>query len=341
MSIDAMSNFTSMKAAYIVEQGAPDKIIYGDLPKPVPSEGQVLIKVGAVAVNPIDTYIRSGLIKLAHPTPFIIGCDVAGTIEAIGAGVKQFKVGDRVWGTNQGLLGRLGTFAEYVAVHEDWLYPTPDKVSHEDAVAISLVGITAHLGLFRDAKIKSGETLYVTGGTGGVGSTVVQMAKAAGAKVITTAGNEEKVKQAKALGADCVVNYRTQNLEEEIRKFAPQGVNIWWETLREPNFDLAVNLMAPRGRMILMAGREARPPFPVGPFYVKGCSLYGFAMFNATVEEQRQCSEDINRWLANGQLKPRIDRVMPLSEAVTAHRLQEENTVQKSGILAGKLVLVP
>ena len=121
----------------------------------------------------------------------------------------------------------------------------------------------------------------------------------------------------------------------------PTGINVWWETLRDPNFDRVVPLLAPRGRMILMAGREARPPFPVGPFYVKGCSLHGFAMFNATAAEQQAAADDINRWLAAGKLKSVIDRVLPLSQAAAAHRLQEENTIGKQGTLTGKIVLTP
>jgi NADPH2:quinone reductase len=181
--------------------------------------------------------------------------------------------------------------------------------------------------------------LFVNGGSGGVGSTVVQMAKAIGAKVITTAGSDEKVAVCQSLGADLAINYKTQDVDARIKEFAPDGVNVWWETLREPNFERTVPLLARRGRMIVMAGREARPVFPVGPFYVKDCSLFGFAMFNASPEEQRAAAEDINRWLAEGKLKPRIDRVLPLSEAATAHRLQEENTLGKQGTLAGKIVL--
>ncbi|HEY1172918.1 MAG TPA: NADPH:quinone reductase [Verrucomicrobiae bacterium] len=330
-----------MKAAFINETGPTDKIIYGELPVPQPTGTQVRVKVGAVSVNPIDTYIRAGMIAMALPKPFIIGCDVAGMVEAVGPDVKTLKVGDRVWGTNQGLLGRQGTFAEQIVVEEQWLYPIPSGVKDECAAAVALVGITAHLGLFRDAKLQTGETIFVRGGTGGVGSMVVQMAKAAGARVITTAGSEDKVKLAKELGADHVIAYRTQKLDEELKKLAPSGVNVWWETLREPDFDLAVSTLTARGRMILMAGREARPPFPVGPFYVKGCSLFGFAMFNATPAEQQHCSVDINRWLLEGKLRSRIDRVLPLSQAAEAHRLQEESTLQKSGALGGKIVLKP
>lgn len=330
-----------MKAAYFNQPGPPSVIEYGDLPQPQIKDDQVLVRVGAVAVNPIDTYIRAGAIQFDLPKPFIVGCDLAGTVEAVGPNVTRFRAGDRVWGSNQGLLGRQGTFAEYAAVDECWLYPTPDAVSDENAAAIALVGITAHLGVVRDAKLRPGETLFVNGGTGGVGSTVVQMAKAIGARAITTCGTDEKCAIARSLGADLAINYKTENVAERVKAFAPDGVNVFWETLREPDFDAAVAMMAERGRMVIMAGRDARPTFPVGPFYVKGCSLHGFVMFKATPEEQQACAEDINAWLVAGKLKPRIDRILQLAETAEAHRLQEESTVNKSGATAGKLVLKP
>jgi NADPH2:quinone reductase len=206
---------------------------------------------------------------------------------------------------------------------------------------VSLVGITAHLGLLRDAKLKSGEILFVNGGTGGVGSMVVQMAKISGARVITTAGTAEKVAACKALGAELALNYKTEDVDAAIKKFAPEGVNVWWETLREPNFERTIPLLAMRGRMVVMAGRDARPVFPVGQFYTKDCKLFGFAMFNSTAVEQQAAASDINRWMSEGRLKAGIDRVLPLAEAATAHRLQEESTVNKSGSLAGKIVLKP
>jgi NADPH2:quinone reductase len=330
-----------MKAAYIQKTGAPENIHYGDLPTPSLSGSQVLVKTGAVSLNPIDVYVRSGMIAAQLPLPFIIGCDLAGVVEAVGPEAKRFKPGDRVWGSNQGLQGRQGTFAEYCAVDEGWLYPTPDGVTDEMAAAVSLVGITAHLGLVREAKLKAGETLFVNGGTGGVGSMVVQMAKAMGARVITTAGSEDKLAACRELGANLAINYKTQNVDAAIKAFAPHGVNVWWESLRDPNFERTVALMAPRGRIIVMAGRDAKPVFPVGPFYVKGLSLHGFAMFNATQEEQRAASVDINRWLAEGKLKARIDRIFPLAEAAVAHRLQEDSTIGRSSALAGKIVLKP
>ncbi|HQU42226.1 MAG TPA: NADPH:quinone reductase [Pirellulales bacterium] len=330
-----------MKAAYIHQTGPADNIQYGALPTPEPAGSQVLVRVKAVAVNPIDTYLRAGAVKMELPMPFIIGCDLAGVVELSGPQAKRYPPGTRVWGSNQGLLGRQGTFAEFAAVEEQWLYPTPDNVSDEQAAAIALVGITAHIGLVRCARLAAGEVLFVNGGTGGVGSTVVQMAKAIGAKAITTAGSKEKVELARSLGADMAVNYKTDDVDAAVRQAAPGGLDVWWETLREPNFERTVPLLAPRGRMILMAGREARPVFPVGPFYTKDCSLHGFAMFNAPPQEQQAAATDINRWLSAGQLKPRIDRVLPLAKAAEAHKLQEENTLHKAGTLAGKIVLVP
>ncbi len=163
-----------MKAAYIEQPGPPESIIYGDLPVPKPTGAQVLVRVEAVAVNPVDTYIRAGSFRIDLPHPYILGCDPE---------VERFEKGARVWGTNQGVQGRQGTFAEYAVVDECWLYPIPQGLSFQDAAAVALVGITAHLGLFRKAGLKAGERVFVHGGSGGVGSCVVQMARTIGARV--------------------------------------------------------------------------------------------------------------------------------------------------------------
>jgi NADPH2:quinone reductase len=330
-----------MKAAFIHETGAADKIQFGELPVPVPQSGQVLVRTRAVSVNPIDTYIRNGANYWELPKPYIVGADLAGIVEATGPGAGRFKVGDRVWCSNQGLMGRQGTFAEFCAVDERFLYRTPDKVSDDAAAACALVGITAHLGLFQTARIQSGQTLFVNGGSGGVGSMVIQMAKAAGVRVVATAGSAEKVAACRVLGAEMAINYKTEDVAARVNEFQPDGVHVYWETTREPDFDRIVPLLAERGKIILMAGREARPPFPVGPFYVKGCSLHGFVMFKATPDEQRHCAEDINQWLVSGKIVPRISHVLPLSQAAESHRLQEANTLRKEGSLAGKIVLHP
>jgi len=330
-----------MKASYIEECGPPEKIQYGDVPDPIPTESQVLIRTAAVAVNPIDTYIRNGADFWELPQPYIVGCDIAGVVEAVGSATSRFKVGDRVWGSNQGLLGKQGTFAELCAIDESWLYPTPDNVDDKTVVACALVGITAHLGLFAEAKLTAGESVLVQGGSGGVGSMVLQMAKAAGARVVTTAGSDEKAQRCLQLGADEVVNYNQTDVAQAVARFAPDGVNVIWETQREPDFDLLVSCLAERGRIVVMAGRDARPAFPVGPFYVTCASIHGFVMFKASADAQRVAAEAINEWLSSGKLQAQIGLELPLSEAAEAHRIQETATLQKSGTLVGKIVLTP
>jgi NADPH2:quinone reductase len=332
-----------MKAAFINETGAPGVIQYADLPMPEPGPTEVLVKVAAVSLNPIDTYIRSGVISIPLEFPYIIGCDLAGSVETCGTEVSLFNTGDRVWGSNQGLFGRKGTFAEFAAVDEKWLYPMLPDQSDEEAAAGSLVGITAHLGLFLHAELKGGEILFVNGGSGGVGSAVIQLAKSVGAKVITTAGTAEKINLCEKLGADLVLDYHSPTMDDEIRSFTEShaGIDVWFETLREPTLDRTVSLMAQRGRIVLMAGRDARPEFPVGPFYVKDLKVCGFAMFNATPEEQRECAKSLNVLYEAGEWRPNIGKRFPLSESAAAHQLQEDNTLHQKGTLAGKIVLVP
>ena len=308
-----------MKAAFIETTGTPDVIQYGDLPKPVPTDGEVLVKVEAASLNPVDLSIRSGLITMPLPNPFILGCDLAGTVEAVGPNVKRFRAGDRVWGSNQGLLGRQGTFAEYCCTSEEWLYPLPTGIRAEDAAALALVGITAHLGLFWRTNLKAGETVFVNGGTGGVGMAVVQMAKAAGANVMTTDDVAAAIKA------------NTQG----------RGVDVWFETTPPTDFERTISAMAPRGRIVVMAGRQAKPVFPNGAFYVKSLSIYGFVMFAMTPDEQRKCAEDMNRWMTEGKLKALTGISFPFSKAAAAHKLQEENTLGKQGTLFGKIVLTP
>lgn len=330
-----------MKAAFFDTTGAPDVIRVGDVATPEPKEGEIRVRVLAASINPIDTYIRSGAAPMALPKPAITGTDFAGVVDAVGAGAK-YKVGDRVWGSNQGLLGRQGTCAEFVCVEDKWAYPTPDGVSDEQAAACALVGITAHLGLFQRAKLTHGETVFVNGGTGGVGSMVVQMAKATGAKVVSTVGSDEKAAQARELGADYVVNYKTEDVAARVKEITGgAGVQVWYETLPPADFDKTVELVAPRGRIVVMAGRAARPVLPNGPFYVKGLSLLGFAMFNMTADEQRVCAAEMNTWLAVGKLKALIGARFPLSQTAQAHQLQEDNTLRKSGTLTGKIVIQP
>jgi NADPH2:quinone reductase len=328
-----------MRAAYIEQTGPPEAIQVGELPRPNAGPGQVLVKVAATSLNPIDLYVRSGFIPMPLSFPYIIGCDLAGTVEAVGLGATRFRPGDRVWGSNQGLLGRQGITAEYAAVDEDWLYPTPPALRDADAAAMALVGITAHLGLFQYGRLQAGETVYVPGGSGGVGSMVIQMARAAGARVATSAGTDAKLALCRDLGAELALNYKTDNIPERLRAFAPEGVDVWYETQREPDLDVAIPLLRKRGRMILMAGRTARPVLPLGAFYPRNCALLGFAMFNAMPDEQRRGAEDMNAWATVGKLRAVIGRTYPLADAARAEKDLEDNSVNKAGTLHGKIVI--
>lgn len=330
-----------MRAASINRVGGPSEITCGELPDPVPGPRQALVRVRAAAINPIDTYVRAGTVPMPLEFPFVVGCDLAGEVVAVGDEVDRLRPGMRVWGSNQGLLGRQGTCAELAAVDEQWLYPTPDGVTDREAAAAALVSITAHLGLVTHARLQPGETIFVSGGSGGVGSAVVQIARALGGRVIATAGTPDKRKAVFNVGADLALDYRRPDLVAAVREAAPGGVAVHWETRREPDFDSAIAMLAEGGRLVLMAGREARPALPVGPFYVKGCQLLGFVMFKADARVQAAAAADINRWLARGQLRAPVDRVITLAHVAEAHALQEAATVGGSGGLAGKIVVEP
>ena len=329
-----------MRAAYISQTGPPENIIVGELPDPKPTGSQVLVRVTAASVNPIDTYVRSGVAAPPNlPRPFILGSDLAGVVETVGPDATHYQVGDRVWGANQGVLGRQGTFAELAAVDERWLYPTPDRVTDEQAAAIALVGITAYLGLVDEAKLDAGEIVLVNGGSGAVGSTVIQMAKALGANVIATTNGAEKAEYCRSLGADHVLDHQQDDIPNRVGEIAPDGAHLWWETSRNVNLDTAIACVGCRGRIILMAGRNARAELPVGAFYSKCCRILGFVMFHAAPESQRRAAERINQWMSSGVLKPKIDRVATLEETAELHRLQEQNTIDTAGVIRGKLVV--
>ncbi|MCA8988228.1 MAG: NADPH:quinone reductase [Planctomycetaceae bacterium] len=332
-----------MQAAFIQKPGPAESLQYGSLAVPAIGPQDLLVRVGCSAINPIDTYIRSGMIAMGLPSPYIPGCDFAGTVLACGAEVTRFQPGDRVWGSNQGLFGHQGTLAEQIAVPEAWAYPTPDSVTDEQAAAGALVSLTAAQGLFLHSQIRSGETLFVNGGSGGVGAIVVQMAKACGARVLTTAGSAEKQDYCRSIGADVVFDHRAADLDQQIQSELEQNgkIDFWWETLRTPNIARTIPWMNKRGRIIVMAGREAQLQFPLGPFYVNDLKLIGFAMFNASAEEQQQLALRINQMLENGSLKIPIGKRIPLSEAATAHQLQEGKTLRGEAEFFGKIVVIP
>ncbi len=154
---------------------------------------------------------------------------------------------------------------------------------------------------------------------------VVQMAKAAGARVATSAGSPERVELCRSLGADLALDYKTDDIPARLREFAADGYDLWFETQREPNLEVAVPLLRKRGRLILIAGRTAKADLPVGSLYTRDCSILGFAMFNASIADQEQAAHAINRWVEAGRLKPRVGQVFPLDQTARAQQVMEES----------------
>ena len=190
------------------------------------------------------------------------------------------------------------------------------------------------LGLFQFGKLKSGETAYVPGGSGGVGSMVVQMAKAAGARSPPRPAAPSASNFASRWAPIWLSTTRPTTFQP-VREFAPEGFDVWYETLREPNLEVSIPLLRKHGRMILMAGRAAKPVLPLGAFYPRNCALLGFAMFNATPDEQEPCARDMIRWIEDGQLKPLVGRTFPLAAAAQAEKFLEANTGGWGGLALG------
>lgn len=328
-----------MKAAFIHSPGPVENIVIGEIPEPSPKSNQLMIKVNFASVNPIDTYIRGGLVPMNLPSPFVPGCDFAGEIVECGSEINDFKVGDRVWGSNQGLLGRQGTFSEFIAVDQEFVYKSPDNVGDENLAASALVGITAAIGLVHKVNPQSGEKLLISGGAGAIGSMVIQMAKALKMEVCATTSSPEKKNHCLKMGADHVLDYTSKNLPQDLKNLNPDGFDAIWETSRSPNLQLTIPALAENGRMVIMAGRDALPQFPVGPFYVKGCSLFGFAMFKTHPTIQKDCATTISSWLQSQDILPFISHQFPLEQTPKAHQLQEELTLKGSPIPSGKIVV--
>ena len=328
-----------MRAAFIDHTGPPEVIQIGDLAEPEVGDDDVLIASEFVAVNPIDCYLRSGAAPAALKLPFVLGCDLAGIVERVGSKVFDVRVGDRVWTTNQGFFGRPGTFSEKFCCDQSQVFHVPNRVHLRLAAACGLVGLTAHVGLVDRADVERGQTIFVRGGSGAIGMMVIQMAKNLGAQVICTAGSAEKMDACRVAGADQVVNYREDDWVSFTRRVSPEGIDVFWDATREPDLEGACQVLGDRGRIILMAGREARSVVPVGLFYTKQLSMYGVMIPKVSTVAMQAAATDMNRWLENGDLRIGIAHEFPLEETVAAHRLQESITIDRTADVFGKVLI--
>ncbi|MEU5091619.1 NADPH:quinone reductase [Streptomyces sp. NPDC021356] len=316
-----------MRAAYIEQLGPPDVIRCGDLPSPRPGPTDVLVDVLATTVNPVDTFVRSGVFRTPVDFPLVIGRDLVGTVAEAGPGAPGFAVGDRVWSNSLGHGGRQGAAAERAVVAADRLYHLPDGVDPVTAVAIVHPAATAYLALFTHGRVRPGETVVVAGAAGNVGGALVVLAARAGARVVATAG-EGDAEHCRALGAAETIDYRDPAAVERIRDACPGGVDLYLDTAGVNDLTNTVGLLAHRGRIVLLAGARTRPELPAGELYMKDCSVVGFVISHATSAELAEAAAAINRLLAADALRPRSPEVLPLSAAAEAHRRMDEGRVR-------------
>ncbi|MFF8829509.1 zinc-binding dehydrogenase [Streptomyces sp. NPDC015131] len=316
-----------MRAAYIEQLGSPDVIRYGELPPPRCGPTDVVVDVAATTVNPVDTFVRSGLFRTPLDFPFVIGRDLVGTVAAAGPGAAGFAVGDRVWSNSLGHGGRQGAAAERAVVAADRLYHLPPGVDPVEAVAVVHPAATAHLALFAHGRLRMGDTVVVAGAAGNVGAALVVMAVRAGARVVATAAARD-AEFCRGLGAAEVLDYRDPGLFGRIREACPGGVDVYLDTAGVNDLTGAVGLLARRGRVVLLAGARTTPELPAGELYMKDCSVVGFVISHATAAELAEAAVAINRLLADGALRPRAAEVLPLRAAAEAHRRMDEGRVR-------------
>jgi NADPH2:quinone reductase len=322
-----------MKAIQVSQTGGPEMLVPTDVPTPKPKPDEALVEIKAAGVNFIDVYFREG--RYPAPVPFIDGQEGAGVVTEIGSEVKLVQPGDRVAYT-----GRLGSYAEYAAVPADRLVKIPDALSFEQAAAAMLQGMTAHYLTHSTYKLQRGETALIHAAAGGVGLLLVQMAKMIGARVIGTAGAQEKAQLARDAGADECIIYTETDFEAETKRLTDgKGVHVVYDGVGKATFDKDLNVLLPRGYLVLFGGSSgAVPPFDLIQLSQKG-SLYitrpTLGHYTVTREELEWRANDVLGWLAAGKLKLRIHKMYPLSEAAQAHRdLEGRKTT-------GKLLLAP
>jgi len=320
-----------MKAVYIEQNGGPQALIYGDRPEPEPAAGEVLVKVAASGVNFTDTYHRTGLYKL--PLPAILGSEGAGTVERAGEGVSGFKPGDRV-----AYAMARGSYAEHHAVPARLLVHVPATVELRDAAAVLLQGMTAYYLSHSTFPLKAGQTALVHAAAGGTGRLLVQMAVMRGARVIATAGTEAKAALAREAGASDVILYDQEpDWPAEVKRLTGgAGVDVIYDSVGQTTFMKGLDCLKPCGYMVSF-GQSSGPvqAFDILLLLTKG-SLYvtrPTLSNHMSAAEIAQSTGDIFRWIAEGQLKLRIDHVYKLSEAAQAHRSLEGRKT------TGKLIL--
>jgi NADPH:quinone reductase len=328
-----------MKAIVVREHGGPEVLKLEDIADPKPGPDQVVVRLRAVGVNPVDVYIRSGAYARKPALPFIPGSDAAGEIEAVGAGVKSAAVGDRVFihGTAaehvHGHYG--GAYAERAVCNLHHVYKLPASVSFGQGAAMGVPYATAYRALFHRAGTRPGETVLVHGATGGVGLAAVQIARAHGITVIGTGGSDKGLATVRDNGAHSVFNHTAPGyLDEIMRATGGRGVDVVLEMAAHVNLDKDLGLLTTRGRIVVI-GNRGRVEIDARQAMGKDATILGMTLFNISDPDMASINAYMVAGLANGTLKPVVGREFPLAEAAKA-----QEAVMAAGA-HGKIVLVP
>jgi NADPH2:quinone reductase len=323
-----------LKAIRVHQFGGPEVMKLEEVPDPTPAAGQVLVRLRAVGVNPVDTYVRSGGYTVNITFPFIPGSDGAGVVEAVN-GLKRFKRADRVFifGTVSGI--RTGAYAELAVCAESQVCPLPPTVSFAQGAAMGVPYATAWRALFQKARAVPGETVLIHGASGGVGIAATQLAVAHGLRVVGTAGTDRGRELVKQQGAQYVLDHHAPDYLEKLAGFADgRGPDVILEMLANVNLAKDLSVIAPSGRIVVIGNRGSIEINPRAAMQ-REVTILGMMMPNAPERDVASIHAALTAGLANGTLKPVINQELPLNDAPKAHEL-----VMQPGA-SGKIILVP
>lgn len=319
-----------MRAIEVNQFGGPEVLQQTEIPEPVVAENQVLVKVAAVGVNPVETYIRAGTYPKLPELPFVPGGNVAGVIESCGSAVRSWQVGDRIYSSAT----VSGAYAEKALCFAHQIFHLPDKLSFSQGAAIGVPAATAYRALFLRGECRAGEKVLIHGASGSVGQAAIQLARGAGLEVFGTAGSEAGMEIIKDLGATAF-DHRKANYIDDLEKAAlGSGYDLILEMLANKNLEADLGLLGNRGRVVIIGSRgriEIDPRATMG----KESDIRGLAVFNATEEEVIVTHKGLAKAMKDGQLVPRVSLELKLSQADEAHlRVMQDGN-------CGKIVLIP
>ena len=304
-----------MKAIVCKEHGLPDKLeLVQDWPEPQLGDNDVLIGIKATSLNFPDVLIIQGKYQFQPDLPFVPGNECSGVVEAVGAKVTRFKVGDKVISA-----GGTGAFCAKIGVNENMVFPMPEKLDFQQAAGVSITYFTSYYALKQRANIQPGETLLVLGAAGGVGTTAIELGKLMGAKVIAAASTDEKLELCKQLGADEVINYSTTSLKDAVKELTGgKGVDVVYDPVGGDYAEPAIRSMAWNGRYLVIGFASGPiPKIPLNLTLLKGCSIVGVFWGRFTMEEPAMNHQNIAElWelFASGKIKPVLTDVYPLEQ---------------------------